>query len=127
VLSLDDFGTGFSALLHLQQIPLSVLKIDRGFVAAIDTDPDAERLIVGIMALARSLGLDVVAEGIERAEQADVLRRLGCTYGQGYHFARPSTAAEMIELVGERASMAGRDEPHLATAAGAELHAIGPA
>jgi diguanylate cyclase (GGDEF)-like protein len=98
-LALDDFGTGYSSLLHLQEIPLSTLKIDRGFITNIDTDPAAERLVDGILALARSLRLDVVAEGIERPAQAQTLRRLGCDLAQGYLYARPSTAARMTDLL----------------------------
>jgi diguanylate cyclase (GGDEF)-like protein len=99
-LSLDDFGTGYSSLLHLQQFPLNTLKIDRGFINNIDGDPGAERLIDGILSLARSLGLEVVAEGIERPAQARTLQRLGCGLAQGYFYARPASAEQIGRLLG---------------------------
>lgn len=95
-LSVDDFGQGYSALVRLQQFPLHSLKIDKSFIDEIDAAPDAERFVAALLALAGDLGLEVVAEGIERPGQADVLRRLGCQYGQGYLFARPQ-AAELID------------------------------
>ena len=97
-LCLDDFGTGYSSLLHLQSIALDTLKIDRGFVADIDTNPTARRLIQGILSLATGLGLDVVAEGVERETQADVLHQLGCAFAQGYLYARPSPADQVPAL-----------------------------
>lgn len=98
-LCLDDFGTGYSSLLHLQQIPLDALKIDRGFVADIDTNLGAQRLVEGILALASGLGLDVIAEGVERVAQADILRRLGCPLAQGYYYARPTAPERVPELL----------------------------
>ncbi|MDP5181012.1 EAL domain-containing protein [Blastococcus sp. BMG 814] len=91
-LALDDFGTGYSSLVHLRQIPLQYLKIDRGFTGDLDTNPVTERFMRALLALGRDLGLDVVVEGVERVEQADVLRQLGCRYAQGYLFARPGPA-----------------------------------
>jgi diguanylate cyclase len=99
-LSLDDFGTGYASLLQLQQIPLDTLKIDRGFVAHVDTDPAARRLVEGIVSLARTLGLAVIAEGVERAPQADTLRAVGCILAQGYLYAKPATAEEITPLLG---------------------------
>ena len=99
-LCLDDFGTGYSSLLHLQQIPLDTLKIDRGFVADIDSDLGAQRLVEGILALASGLGLDVVAEGVERVAQADILRRLGCPLAQGYYYAKPTPPERVRDLLG---------------------------
>lgn len=98
-LSMDDFGTGRSSFLHLQQVPLNSLKIDRRFIADIDTDATAERLIKGILSLARSLGLDVVAEGVERPAQAERLRQLGCPMAQGYLYATPGAAQHMTALL----------------------------
>jgi diguanylate cyclase len=91
-LSLDDFGTGYSSLAHLAALPLHTLKIDRGFVAEVDRDGGAERMARALVGLARDLGLELVAEGVERPGQAQVLRRLGCTYGQGYALGAPSAA-----------------------------------
>jgi diguanylate cyclase (GGDEF)-like protein len=111
-LSLDDFGTGYSSLLHLQQIPLDSLKIDRGFITDIDTDPAAERLVGGIMSLAISLGLDVVAEGIERPAQARTLQRVGCALAQGYLYARPTSAEEITHLLSAEADHNRAKPPH---------------
>lgn len=82
---LDDFGTGYSSLAYLHQLPLDGLKIDRSFVQR----ADGTAVVQTIVALARSLGVAVVAEGIEEAHQAAALRAMGCRYGQGYFFSRP--------------------------------------
>jgi len=87
-LALDDFGSGFSALTHLRELPISTLKIDRSFIAGVTNERD-RRLVAGIIGMAHSLGNQVVAEGIERPEQLEVLRRLGCDWGQGFLWARP--------------------------------------
>ena len=89
LLFLDDFGVGYSSLLHLREIPLDSIKIDRGFAGDVDTDPDTEQFMRALLALGRDLGLRVVVEGVERQEQAEVLRRIGCTHAQGYLFGRP--------------------------------------
>jgi len=88
-LSVDDFGTGYSSLSHLRRLPVSELKIDRSFVAEVSTDPENAAVARAIIDLGRSLGLQVVAEGIETPEARNVLRRLGCDIGQGYLFGRP--------------------------------------
>ncbi len=92
VLSLDDFGSGYSSLLHLRQIPLHSVKIDRGFAGDIDTNPDTEKFMRALLALGRDLDLRVVVEGVERRGQVDVLRRIGCTHAQGHLFGRPVAA-----------------------------------
>jgi diguanylate cyclase (GGDEF)-like protein len=89
VLSLDDFGAGYSSLLHLRQIPLHSIKIDRGFAGDIDTNPDTEQFLQALLALGRDLQLRVIVEGVERSTQVEVLRRIGATYAQGYFFGRP--------------------------------------
>lgn len=94
-LSLDDFGTGYSSLLHLQQIPLHAVKIDRGFVADLETNADTERFMGAVLTLGRDLGLRVIVEGVERPAQAEVLRRLGCLFAQGHLFGRPARAADI--------------------------------
>ncbi|MEP7116861.1 MAG: EAL domain-containing protein [Acidobacteriota bacterium] len=91
-ISLDDFGTGYSSLSYLQSLPLDTLKIDRSFVAGIGTDKDKGEIVKLIVGLARTLDLEIVAEGTETASQVDYLRRLGCQFGQGYFFARPAEA-----------------------------------
>jgi EAL domain-containing protein (putative c-di-GMP-specific phosphodiesterase class I) len=89
---LDDFGTGFSALSYLHRFPISVLKIDRSFVAGIgdETRPESPGLVRAILALASTLGIDTIAEGIETEEQRGALLELGCNFGQGYLLGRPA-------------------------------------
>ncbi len=89
-ISLDDFGTGYSSLSYLQSLPLDVLKIDRSFVAGIGTDKDKGEIVKLIIGLARTLKLEIVAEGTETATQVEYLRLLGCQFGQGYYFAKPA-------------------------------------
>ena len=82
--AMDDFGTGYSSLAHLRDLPVSALKIDRSFVADSTDAPDAAAIIAWIIDLARAVGVAVVAEGVETTDQADLLRRLGCTTAQGW-------------------------------------------
>jgi EAL domain-containing protein (putative c-di-GMP-specific phosphodiesterase class I) len=98
-LLLDDFGTGYSSLNHLHSFPFDVLKIDRSFVDRMTEGDQPLQIVRTIIELARVLGLDVVAEGIETAEQYRLLRQLGCRFGQGYLFARPMTAEAVTELL----------------------------
>ena len=91
-ISLDDFGTGYSSLSYLQSLPLDTLKIDRSFVAGIGTDKDKGEIVKLIVGLARTLNLEIVAEGTETAAQVEYLRALGCQFGQGYYFAKPAEA-----------------------------------
>jgi diguanylate cyclase (GGDEF)-like protein len=105
-ISVDDFGTGYAALSYLRSLPVSVLKIDRSFVTDIDTDPEAYAVAEAVVRLAQAFRLHVVAEGIETAEQARCLVEMGCTYGQGYHFARPMPGDALAErLAGRRAAV----------------------
>ncbi|HKP94247.1 MAG TPA: EAL domain-containing protein [Fibrobacteria bacterium] len=102
-LSLDDFGTGYSSLSYLHRFPFHNLKIDRSFVSKLETgDKDAE-IVKVINSLARNLGMDVVAEGIETEGQWALLHRLACAYGQGYYFSKPledTAARKLIEAGG---------------------------
>ena len=86
-LLIDDFGTGYSSLSSLQSFPLDSLKIDRTFVSRMEFDPEKREIVRTILALARTLEMEVVAEGIETAEQLAMLRELGCEYGQGFFFS----------------------------------------
>ncbi|RMH79774.1 MAG: EAL domain-containing protein [Actinomyces sp.] len=97
-LAVDDFGTGFSSLAYLKRFPVDILKIDRTFVDGVGVDPDDTAIVRSVIGLARTLKLDVVAEGIEDATQVDELLRLGCGRGQGFHLARPAPADE-VELL----------------------------
>jgi predicted signal transduction protein with EAL and GGDEF domain len=97
-LGVDDFGTGFSSLRHLQHFPIDLLKIPKPFVDGLGSAGDDAALAKAILEIADSLGLRVIAEGIERPEQADRLRELGCRYGQGFLIARPMPEASMREV-----------------------------
>lgn len=91
-IAIDDFGTGYSSLAYLRQLPINTLKIDQSFVRTVHESADQQAIVRAIVALADSLGLAVVAEGVEMAEHAAFLDSLGCLYAQGYHFARPMPA-----------------------------------
>lgn len=98
-LLMDDFGTGYSSLHHLHSFPFDVLKIDRSFVERMTQGEQPLQIVRTIIELARVLGMDVVAEGIETREQYDLLRKLGCRFGQGFLFAPPLPAERMAELL----------------------------
>lgn len=102
-LALDDFGTGYSSLSHLHRLPIHQLKIDRSFVNRIHENERDEQLVSGIVTLALRLGLEVVAEGVETSRQAQMLRRMGAKYAQGYHFARPLAARDAETLLAQQA------------------------
>jgi len=98
-ISIDDFGTGYASLRYLQQLPIDMIKIDRSFINHI-TDSDNDHAIVKtIMSMAKNLGIEVIAEGVETAEQLAVLRQLGCSYYQGYYFSRPVSRQRLIDMV----------------------------
>ena len=98
-LSIDDFGTGYSSLSALQQFPIGTLKIDRSFVTNAATDPDDATIVRTIIEMGRSLGLQVLAEGIETEEQRHFLLHSGCQFGQGRLFGEPMASAEFLEMV----------------------------
>lgn len=97
-LAIDDFGTGYSSLSYLRRFPLDRLKIDRSFLADVDTDPEAAALVKSIVMLGRSLGLQLVAEGVENFAQAELLRTLQCERVQGFHYYQPVPAEEVISF-----------------------------
>jgi EAL domain-containing protein (putative c-di-GMP-specific phosphodiesterase class I) len=88
-LAIDDFGTGYSSLSYLERFPVDILKIDRSFISAVSTTGERSAIARAIVDLGRTLGLQVVAEGIEEADQAAWLVSLGCPFGQGYLYSRP--------------------------------------
>ncbi|MNE41532.1 Phytochrome-like protein cph2 [compost metagenome] len=94
-LAIDDFGTGYSSLLRLKRLPVQKLKIDQGFVAGLPGDEDDAAIVRVIIALGRSMGMEVQAEGIEQAEQARFLLDQQCQMGQGYWFGRPVPAQQL--------------------------------
>ncbi len=104
-LAIDDFGTGYSSLSYLERFPIDILKIDRTFVSS--TGAGASPIARAVIDLGRTLHLEVIAEGIEHAEQARWLADLGCRYGQGFLYARPVSAAALEALLAEGAGLAG--------------------
>lgn len=96
-IALDDFGTGFSSISHLHQIPCEALKIDRSFVDRVDERPQTRKLLQAMVAMAHSLGLAVIAEGVERRQELDVLRQVGCEHVQGFMLSRAVPAATLRE------------------------------
>ncbi len=118
--ALDDFGTGYSSLAYLSQLPLDVIKIDRSFVAGLHGSPANLAIVRAVVGLAQGLGIAVTAEGIERDDQLAALRDLGCDRGQGFLFARPTSAAETGRVL-----LAGVAAAHAAGAEAAEAVAGG--
>ena len=114
-ISLDDFGTGMSSLAILTQLPIDSLKIDRSFIAGVDRLPHKGKTVVGVLALAESLGLQVTAEGIERDEELHFLTERNCALGQGYLLGRPQPAERIAALLGEEAARAQKAERRRAT------------
>lgn len=99
-LAMDDFGTGYSNLAYLQKLPIDTLKIDRSFVSGMLEDRDKSAIVRAVLSLAQALGMQTTAEGIESRELAQRLASLGCTYGQGYLYARPLEAADALSMIG---------------------------
>jgi sensor c-di-GMP phosphodiesterase-like protein len=96
-ISIDDFGTGYSSMSYLTQLPLDVLKIDRSFIIGLDTDSGKQAVINTMIELAKNLGLETVAEGIEDAATHEYLKARGCVMGQGYLYAKPMTLQGLLE------------------------------
>jgi EAL domain-containing protein (putative c-di-GMP-specific phosphodiesterase class I) len=98
-LALDDFGTGYSSLSYLRRLPIDIVKIDRTFIADIDTAAAGRAIVAAVTDLAHVLGLTVVAEGVETTRQRDEVSAVGCELAQGYFYARPMPAIEIDALL----------------------------
>lgn len=99
--SLDDFGTGYSSLSYVKRFPVDSLKIDRSFVAEIDSDPEAQAIALAIIAMGQRLDLKVVGEGVETEAQERFLSDRGCSELQGFRFGRPLPAEAIARLIAE--------------------------
>jgi EAL domain-containing protein (putative c-di-GMP-specific phosphodiesterase class I) len=106
-IAIDDFGTGYSSLSYLREFPISILKIDKSFIDGLGHSQQQYALVEGIARIADTLGVQVIAEGIENAVQRDLLAAMGCPLGQGYLFARPLTADQAGLLVQDDAEPTG--------------------
>jgi EAL domain-containing protein (putative c-di-GMP-specific phosphodiesterase class I) len=98
-LSIDDFGTGYSSMAYLKRLPLDKVKIDRAFINDLPHADNDRQIVTAMIAMAHNLGLTVTAEGVERQEQADFLRDIGCDSVQGYYFNRPLSAHQFEALL----------------------------
>jgi PAS domain S-box-containing protein len=121
--SVDDFGTGYSSLSYLTTLPISEVKIDRSFVRDLGMTPQSSAVVTAIIALARSLGLRVIAEGVENLRQLEVLHRLGCGLMQGYMFSRPMPPQDVMAWI--ETTVLPRKAPWVARVANVEI-AQGP-
>jgi EAL domain-containing protein (putative c-di-GMP-specific phosphodiesterase class I) len=104
-ISLDDFGTGYSSLSYLRRFPIDELKIDKSFINDIHENPDDAAIASAIIAMAISLGLRVVAEGVEKKEQIEMLVAMGCTQVQGYYYGRPMEPVSFKERYQKQITM----------------------
>ncbi|MEB3228504.1 MAG: EAL domain-containing protein, partial [Synechocystis sp.] len=99
-IAIDDFGTGYSSLSYLKQLPIDILKIDQSFIQGIPQDPDDVAIARAIVALGKSLELEIVAEGVETADHVAFLKLIGCDYAQGYFYSPPVPPANIASYYG---------------------------
>ncbi|MFI5647299.1 putative bifunctional diguanylate cyclase/phosphodiesterase [Kitasatospora sp. NPDC051705] len=111
-IAIDDFGTGYSSLSYLREFPISILKIDKSFIDGLGLSQQQYALVEGIARIADTLGVKVIAEGIEHPDQRDLLAAMGCPFGQGYLFARPMTADQARTLVLDTVPTRGLSRRH---------------
>jgi len=104
-ISIDDFGTGYSSLLYLKRLPAKELKIDRGFITELAENTDDAAIVSAIVALGKTLNLKTVAEGVETAEQSELLTRIGCHTLQGYLLGKPVPPEELIDQLRENGAV----------------------
>jgi diguanylate cyclase (GGDEF)-like protein/PAS domain S-box-containing protein len=117
-IAMDDFGTGYSSLSYLRKFPFDKIKIDRSFISDVEDDAEAETIVQTIIAMGRSLRLDVTAEGVETTRQLAMLRTHGCTFAQGYLLGRPAPAGQLGQhAASSRRGVAGSAVPRLAATA----------
>jgi diguanylate cyclase (GGDEF)-like protein/PAS domain S-box-containing protein len=100
--AIDDFGTGYSSLNHLRRLPVEFLKIDKSFVADVDVSHESETIIRAILAMAKTLGIKTIAEGIERPTQRAIMKKLGCEIGQGYLYSKPLPYNEFLDFISSK-------------------------
>lgn len=98
-LAIDDFGTGYSSMSYLKEFPVNTMKIDRSFIASLDQGDEGLAIVTALVALGKAMGLGVVAEGIENAEQLALLEKSGCDFGQGFYIDRPMSLESLIEKI----------------------------
>lgn len=98
-IAIDDFGTGYSSLSYLHRYPIDILKVDQSFIRDMTDDETSMRLVRSILTLGENMGMKIIAEGVETAAQAEILRDLDCDLAQGFHFARPMGEAALIEYL----------------------------
>lgn len=120
--SIDDFGTGYSSLGYLHKFPVDTLKVDRSFINRIGSEGENAEIVQTIITLAASLNMDVVAEGIETADQLDFLRQINCNYGQGYLYSRPVDNEGICEMLSKLSSGGNSREPIPASASESVLN-----
>ena len=116
-LAVDDFGTGYSSFAYLRRFPVDILKIDKSFVDGVATEPTASALVDAMIRIGKTLRLETVAEGVEKADQAERLRTLQCDLGQGYLFARPLPSDTITEMLREKSAKARGERQTQADAA----------